>query len=76
MERVITTKPVQGLCHMQVCAVADATDEEILSHCNRDNPSGTSNGWCSVVRDDKEHPQANPVVCSEHPDRRHFLVAC
>ena len=41
-KRVIVTKFYNGLCGMQVCAVHDATDEEVLAVCNRENPSGTS----------------------------------
>lgn len=82
MERVIVTNPMVGICHMQVCAVSDATDEEILSVCNRQNASGTSNGWSSVIREDAPSSETwptekmKPVACKDYPDRRHFLVAC
>lgn len=69
MDRVIVTRAMVGIAHMQVCAVEDATDEEILRVCNRENPSGTSLGWCEVYRQ-------NPVVCLTYPERRHFLVGC
>jgi len=69
MDRVIITRGVVGIAHMQVCVIKDATDEEILKVCNQENPSGTSLGWCEVYRQ-------NPVVCSQYPDRRHFLVEC
>jgi len=68
-------KPAVGLFYMQVCADKDATDEEILAHCNAENPSGTSAGWCNVVRNDKRE-NLNPVVCHDNPDRLHFLVEC
>jgi hypothetical protein len=66
---------------MQVCAVKDATDDEILEVCNRENPSGTSNGWSSVVREIQEDSmfrtkEALPVQCEEYPDRLHFIVLC
>lgn len=73
MERVLITRPFYGLAAMQVCAVADATDQEILAVCNTRNPWRAS-GWSMVVRDDKEHPNCNPVQCEEHPDRLHILV--
>ena len=79
MDRVIITSPVVGICHMQVCAVKDATDEEILHVCNRGNPSGTTNGWSSVVREaepDSIFKTPAPVACAETPDRIHFLVGC
>jgi hypothetical protein len=56
---------------MQVCAEADATDEEILEVCNRENPSGTSLGWCKVLKNDPAL-----VICEFYPERRHFLVEC
>lgn len=27
--RVVVTRPIIGICYMQVCAVADATDEQV-----------------------------------------------
>jgi hypothetical protein len=72
MERIETTNPAAGICHMQVCAEADVTDEEVLLHCNRDNPSGTQNGWTFVVRTGK----GEPVTCAERPDRLHLMVGC
>ena len=76
MKRVIITRPFHGLAGMQVCAKANATDKEILEVCNTQNPSGTSNGWSEVIRDDKEHPNSNPVQCEQHPDRKHFIILC
>lgn len=82
MPRVKITAPIVGICHMQVCAVADATDEEILAECNRGNPSGTSNGWSNVIRENnpsseqRDGAKLNPVLCSGHPGRLHFLVRC
>ena len=65
---------------MQVCAVDDATDEEILAVCNRENLAGTTNGWSTVIRvaDGSFGREANkaPVPCSDHPGRTHFLVTC
>lgn len=75
-ERVVVTRPFVGLIHMQVCAVADATDEEILEVCNRDNPSFTSAGWSYVHRNNTEHPNLNPGPCQDFPGRVHFLVGC
>lgn len=81
MDRVVVTKPFVNVCTMQVCAVSDATDEEILATCNRENPSGTSVGWSEVVRVADEasiFKGANklPVRCGENSDRTHFLVLC
>lgn len=81
MNRVVVSREFCGLIGMQVCAVADATDEEILEVCNRENPSGTSNGWGSVIRapvdgDMWRREDTKPVACSEYPERLHFMVLC
>jgi hypothetical protein len=75
--RVVVTKPVVGICHMQVCVVNDATDDEILAVCNRESPSGTQHGWSAVRRsDDAEWGAVGPVPCQDDPARTHFLVEC
>lgn len=76
--RVLTTRPIVGLCLMQVCAVLDATDAEILAHCNAANPAGTEQGWVAVIRSaDPARARVAPVSCSSHPDTRvHLLVEC
>ena len=38
---------------MGVCAVNEATDQEILRVCNQENMSGTSNGWAHVIRENE-----------------------
>ncbi len=80
MGRVEITKYVYGLTMMQVCAVKDVTDEEILEVCNRLNPSGTEAGWTFVARevDEKRMIFKNhlPVPCDDNPDRLHFLIVC
>ena len=82
MERVIITRRMVGAVAMQVCADRDATDEEILNVCNIQNPSGTSNGWVSVVREVKEDnpfytKYSLPVPCGDNPETRlHFIVLC
>lgn len=80
MERVIVTRPILGICHMQVCAASDATDEEILEACNRLNPAGTSHGWAEVIRADITEGYwagaKGPNPCAEIPGRTHFLVSC
>lgn len=82
MERVVITRPIFGICHMQVCAAADATNEEILAVCNQKNPSGTENGWSRVIRENETSmflpsgANLGPVDCSEVSGRKHFLVVC
>ena len=72
MNRVVITKPMVGVAHMQVCAVKDATDEEILAKC-AENIAGTQQGWTTVLRQDG---QAGPIPCVAHPGRLHFHVMC
>lgn len=79
MDRVIITAPIIGPAHMQVCAVSDVSDEEILEVCNRQNPSGTQLGWARVHRANDPGgliEKTAPVQCAQHADRTHFLVNC
>ncbi|MDD5649009.1 MAG: hypothetical protein PHF86_01085 [Candidatus Nanoarchaeia archaeon] len=81
MDRVIVTREMIGICMMQVCAITDATDEEILEVCNRENPSGTRVGWNSVIREIKENDlfrikENLPVDCESFGNRKHFLILC
>ena len=64
--------PFVGLCGMIVCSDGTPTDEEILSFCNTNNPSGTHNGWGEVVREGEDAP----IVCDTNAERRHYLVYC
>ena len=80
MDRVVISRYVFGITMMQVCAVKDATDEEILEVCNRLNSSGTEQGWVKVARevDEKRMIFKNhlPTQCGDNPDRLHFLIIC
>ena len=84
MDRVEVTISMIGLTLMQVCAIKDATDEEILQIANSENPAGTTNGWTLVIREnnkpdyweDDTFEQAKPVQCEDHPDRMHFILVC
>jgi len=68
-ERVIPTRFVVGICHMQVCVAEGVSDEEILDVCNKENPSGTTGGWNQVERYDM-------VSCDTYPGRKHIMVTC
>lgn len=70
--RVVVSRLMIGLTHMQVCAVPDATDEEILEVCNTQTPSGTTNGWVRVIREG----EGKPGVCEKYPERMHFIIEC
>lgn len=50
MKRVVITKAMIGICAMQVYAVKNATDEEILKVCNQENTAGTTKGWWGYQR--------------------------
>ena len=80
LPRVEITSYMLGLCYMQVCAVADATDEEILKECNSRNPSGTTHGWCVVIRTLEQTYKANekmlPGPCADYKGRIHYLISC
>ena len=54
MKKIMITNPMVGICGMQVCVDKSATDEEILKVCNLENPAGTTGGWQTVVRNEKQ----------------------
>lgn len=76
MKKVIVTNPFIGICYMQVCAEANATDEEILEVANCENPAGTRNGWVRVARENEEDERLHPVICDNDPNRKHFILIC
>ena len=73
MDRVVITIPIVGPAHMQVCAVKDATDEEILAKC-AENVAGTQHGWTTVLRQDGN--TWGSIPCAVHPNRVHVYVMC
>lgn len=72
MEKVIVTRPMIGICHMQVCADKGVSEEEVLREANRQNPSGTMNGWSRIERDGS----MAPVACADDPNRMHYMIVC
>ncbi len=81
-QRVLVTLPWAGLRAMQVCVMKNATDEEILEVCNRENPQRTTGGWHTVVRS-AEHARelhldetSAPGQCHDCPDRMHKIAVC
>jgi hypothetical protein len=76
LDRVIVSRMMVGICHMQVCAVKSATNKEILEVCNRDNPTGISSRWGKVLRKGTRDLKTAPVPCEKYPSRTHFLVSC
>ena len=79
--RVEVTKPMIGLCYMQVCAEADATHEEILEVANRENPAGTTGGWMEVADENHEDEKMRPVNCEDNDilngkNRKHYILIC
>lgn len=84
-ERVTVSRCFFNIFTMQVCAVNDATDAEILEVCNRENRAGTTNGWATVLRAEQidqsgeslgREPNKAPIACADDPSRTHFLVLC
>lgn len=78
MERVEVSRFMVGICAMQVCAVADATDKEMLEVANTKNPAGTSAGWTQVCRQASSELMENaaPSPCEDFPGRIHYLIFC
>lgn len=72
---VLVTRPILGLCHMQVCVLNGTFDAEILREANAKNPAGTEQGWCEVVREG--NPNDRPTQCEKFPTTRtHYLLVC
>jgi hypothetical protein len=65
-----------GFVHTSVCAVADATPDEIRGAANRASPTGLDHGW--EISEDKEFAtgEPNPCPCNEHEGRQHWLLVC
>jgi len=40
------------------------------------NPSGTTNGWSEVAREDNKNERLRPVICDDDPERKHFIIIC
>ena len=72
-----------GLLNLIVCAVDDADDDELCRVANRKVLCGTTNGWCSVVRNEHDvcesHPDPSrllPLRCGEFYGRTHYVIFC
>jgi hypothetical protein len=78
MEKVIMTRSFINIYTAQVCAEKGLSDEDILREVNISNPSGTSKGWTSVVREVTDVFKENcmPKQCADYPDRMHYLITC
>lgn len=74
LARVIIVRSIVGIAFMQVCVADGVDDDEILDVCNRENPSGTAQGW-TVVHRDKDGKLA-PITCASDRTRTHVLVSC
>lgn len=72
MDRIITTRGVLGFAQMQLCAVEDVSIGELITFANKDNPSGTDQGWVQVELDNKQAP----IQCEKYPERKHYILTC
>lgn len=73
--RIQVIAQMVGICHMRVCAVADASDAEVLAVANSENPSGTSQGWATVIREGTKKA-GGPVMCADDTTRVHLMLEC
>lgn len=71
---VIVTKPMVGICHMQVCARRGTPYETIEVQANLQNPSGLDHGW--RVLGDEAPEKDRPVTCAQDSERVHYLLVC
>ncbi|KKL87515.1 hypothetical protein LCGC14_1933960 [marine sediment metagenome] len=73
--RVVVTRPFLGILYMQVCAVKNATNREILKQANIQNPCGTTLGWGTVHRK-KTKDIEGAGQCESDSKRLHILLSC
>lgn len=64
-----------GMCCCSVCADVAVSIEAITEAVNRDNPSGTKNGW-SLAKRDFALGDKNPCACNEQKGKLHYLFSC
>lgn len=71
LPRVITIS--EGLCYKSMCAVADASIDEIEAEAG---PSGTRRGWKLSEDTHFATGQTNPCPCDQEEGRLHYLLSC
>lgn len=75
MRRVVLYRA--GLCYASVCAVNDATPDEIRAAVNRAHPTGLDHGWDFSDDETFASGQPNPCPCNDLPaTRQHWLMVC
>lgn len=65
----------RGCFDVQVCVPAEWTDELVMAFANRENPSGTENGWRIRRQGDKamgSNPERNP--CEKRKGFVHIVL--
>ena len=66
-----------GALDMQVCVPSNWTDDEVVDFANRENPSGTANGWGIRKEGDKALGGAHErVECSTRKGFVHIMLDC
>ena len=66
--------PLSLLLYYGLCCPASWTAEQVAHDANLRNPAGTTHGWV-VTETDGRLPE-NPVICSDDPNRRHWVLNC
>lgn len=66
----------RSILSMQVCVPADWSDEQVLEFAEKENPSGTENGW--VIRKagatKLSGSNATRVICEKHGCNMHIML--
>lgn len=73
MDRVVAY--AIGFVHTSVCAVEDATPDEIRGAANSASPTGLGHGW-EISLENFASGELNGCPCNEHEGRRHWLLVC
>ena len=69
MPRATHILTMNRILQAQVCS--SGTWDEALEWIRRVNPAGTENNWKK-----DERPEAAPVTCDLHDDRKHYMFVC
>ena len=65
----------KGVVHCSVCARKGMTHKQIEEKVNEQNPTGIKSRW-KISKEKFADGSSNPNQCSDHEDRRHYLMVC
>lgn len=64
-----------GLVYVSACAPETVSRNDVEDAVNLSHPTGIKSRW-RVADENFASGDDNPCACSDHPDRRHWLLSC